>query len=188
MAVKYAILGLLHYQDMHGYRIKKHMERNFGHMWTINYGQIFKSLKDMEEEGLVSMQKVVPSEDGGPHKKLYSITPRGREEFARWLASAPEKGMLIRDPFLLRFVFFGFGERGKALEIIDEQIRIYGDQLRRRKENISRWQHHNDYVRLTAELGLQFNQAYLDWLKQARKEIASGANQSVGAETLPLPH
>ncbi len=177
MAIKYAILGLLHYQDMHGYRIMKHIQRNFGHMWTINYGQISRSLKDMEKEGLVSMQDVVPSDDGGPHKKLYSITPKGREEFARWLASFPDKGMLIRDPFLLRFVFFGFGERDQALKIIDEQIRIYEEQLERRKKNIAHWSGYPDYVRLTAELGLQFNRTYVNWLKRARKEIADGREE-----------
>lgn len=172
MAVKYAILGLLHYKNMHGYRIKKHIERNFGHMWTINYGQIFKSLREMEAEGLVAMEEIVPSEDGGPHKKLYSITPKGKEEFARWLESFPEKGMLIRDPFLLRFVFFEFGDSGKALEIIEEQIRVYEKQLERRRENLARWQHQNIYVRLIAELGLQFNELYLEWLRRAGEEIS----------------
>ena len=46
--IKYAILGLLHYTDMHGYRIKEHLERNFGHMWSINYGQIYPNLKQLE--------------------------------------------------------------------------------------------------------------------------------------------
>ena len=55
MALKYSILGLLHYRDMHGYQIKKHIENHFGHMWTINYGQIYPNLKKLKEEGLVTM-------------------------------------------------------------------------------------------------------------------------------------
>ena len=47
MSIKYAILGLLHYSDMHGYRIKAHIEKNFGHMWSINFGQIYPSLKQL---------------------------------------------------------------------------------------------------------------------------------------------
>lgn len=172
MSVKYAILGLLHYQDMHGYRIKKHIERNFGHMWTINYGQIFTALRKMEEEGLVVMRDVMPSDNGGPYRKVYSITPAGREEFARWLASEPERDMLIRDPFLLRFVFFGFGDPGRALEIIDTQIENYEKQLERRRENLERWRKHGDYVRLIAELGVQFNDLYLEWLRRARRELS----------------
>ncbi|HPI15562.1 MAG TPA: PadR family transcriptional regulator, partial [Spirochaetota bacterium] len=74
MSIKYAILGLLHYTDMHGYRIKEHIEKNFGHMWSINFGQIYPNLRDLEDGGLISMGELVPSEDGGPHKKSYSIT------------------------------------------------------------------------------------------------------------------
>ena len=61
MSVRHAILGLLHYQDMHGYRIKRHMEEHFGHMWSINYGQIYPNLKKMEEEGLLTKQEVARS-------------------------------------------------------------------------------------------------------------------------------
>ncbi|MHB8896500.1 MAG: PadR family transcriptional regulator, partial [Candidatus Geothermincolia bacterium] len=82
MAVKHSILGLLHYKDLHGYRIKEHIENNFGHMWSINHGQIYQNLKKMEDEGLISMVELAPSENGGPHKKLYSITDKGRREFS----------------------------------------------------------------------------------------------------------
>lgn len=171
LSVKYAILGLLHYQDMHGYRIKKHIENNFGHMWTINYGQVFTALRKMEEDGLVVMREVIPSESRGPNRKLYSITQKGREEFSRWLASFPERPMLIRDPFLLRFVFFGFGEPTRALEITENQIVEYEKQLVRREENMPRWKKQGDYVRLVSELGLELNRMYLDWLKRVREEI-----------------
>ncbi|WP_287155564.1 PadR family transcriptional regulator [Candidatus Solincola tengchongensis] len=180
MSVKYAVLGLLHYQDMHGYRIKKHIERNFGHMWTINYGQIFTALRKLEEEGLVVMKDVMPSDNGGPHRKVYSITPAGREEFERWLASEPEREMLIRDPFLLRFVFFGFGDRKRALEIIEKQIKNYEEQLERRKANLERWKKHGDYVRLIAELGVQFNDLYLEWLRRAHRELSERTVEALG--------
>ncbi|MCK7506832.1 MAG: PadR family transcriptional regulator [Desulfobacterales bacterium] len=122
MSIKYAILGLLNYSDMHGYRIKEHIEKNFGHMWSINFGQIYPNLKELKEEGFINMLEVAPSENGGPHKKLYSITEKGKDEFSRWLAAPPQKPMLIRDPFLLKFAFFGFGEDEQAMKIMDEQI------------------------------------------------------------------
>ncbi|MCX8125098.1 MAG: PadR family transcriptional regulator [Spirochaetes bacterium] len=171
MSIKYAILGLLHYTDMHGYRIKDHIEKNFGHMWTINFGQIYTSLKDLEESGLIEVTEVVPSDDGGPYKKCYRITEEGKKDFAQWLHSSPEKQMLLRDPFLLRFAFFGFGDSDRAVEIIDEQIQLYEEQLRRRTQNLSRWRKQSVYVRLIADLGVKFNEMYLEWLKKAKEEI-----------------
>ncbi len=171
LAVKHTILGLLNYKDMHGYRIKEHIEKNFGHMWSINHGQIYQSLKKMQGEGLVTMVELAPSDNGGPHKKLYSITDEGKGEFARWLASDPEGQMLLRDPFLTRFVFFGFGDRARALEIIQGQIEIYEEQLARRRDNVTRRKRQGNYVGLVADLGLTFNEMYLEWLKRAYTEI-----------------
>jgi DNA-binding PadR family transcriptional regulator len=179
MSIKYAILGLLNHSDMHGYRIKEHIEKNFGHMWSINFGQIYPNLKDLEEEGFISMLEVAPSENGGPHKKLYSITKKGIDEFSRWLAESPRKPMLIRDLFLLKFAFFGFGEDERAIEIIDKQIEIFEAQLKRRQINRKRWELQGVYVRLIAELGVTQNEMYLEWLRHARTEIENNSKGAV---------
>jgi len=179
MSIKYAILGLLNYSDMHGYRIKEHIEKNFGHMWSINFGQIYPNLKALEKEGLIDMLEPTPSENGGPHKKLYSITEKGIGEFARWLNEPPQKPMLIRDPFLLKFAFFGFGEEEQAIKILDEQITIFEDQLKRRQISRKRWERQSVYVRLLSELGVNQNEMYLDWLRHARNEIANSLEGTV---------
>lgn len=178
MSIKYAILGLLNYSDMHGYRIKEHIEKNFGHMWSINFGQIYSNLKDLEKEGFIRMLEVAPSDDGGPNKKLYSITEKGLDEFSRWLVESPRKPMLIRDPFLLKFAFFGFGDGDRALEIIDEQIVNFEAQLERRQKNRARWERQGVYVRLLAELGINQNEMYLEWLRRARAEIENSVKNA----------
>jgi DNA-binding PadR family transcriptional regulator len=177
MSIKYAILGLLHYKDMHGYKIKAHIERNFGHMWSINYGQIYPNLKRLEEEGLVT--KVDVPQADAPDRKLYSITQKGVEAFSRWLHDSPERQMLLRDPFLLRFVFFGFGDKERALKMIDEQIQSYQRQMEKRRVNLRRWASHDIYVRLMAELGVSLNEVMLSWLFRARKEIEAGKDDGV---------
>lgn len=179
MSIKYAILGLLNYSDMHGYRIKEHIEKNFGHMWSINFGQIYPNLKNLREEGFINMLEVAPSENGGPQKKLYSITEKGRDEFTRWLAESPQGPMLIRDPFLLKFAFFGFGDNESAIKIIDKQIENFEAQLQRRQANRKRWERQGVYVRLIAELGVTQNEMYLEWLRHARVEIASRLKETV---------
>ncbi len=187
MSVKYTILGLLQYRDMHGYRIKELIESDFGHMWSINHGQIYQNLRKLEEEGLVAMVEVSPSANGGPHKKSYSITQAGREEFVRWLATSPERQMILRDPFLTRFVFFDFGDREGALRIIDEQITLYEEQLRSREKHMPRRARQGVYVRLISELGENFNKMFLEWLKQARDEVSNEAGSSEHAADRVLP-
>jgi DNA-binding PadR family transcriptional regulator len=179
VSIKYAILGLLNYSDMHGYRIKEHIEKNFGHMWSINFGQIYPNLKELENGGFINMLEATPSENGGPQKKLYSITKKGINEFTRWLAESPRKPMLIRDPFLLKFAFFGFGDNEQALKIMDEQIEIFEAQLERRQIKRQRWERQGIYVRLLSELGETQNKMYLEWLRHARTEIENNLKGAV---------
>ena len=173
--IQYAILGLLHYKDMHGYRIKEHIEQNFGFMWSVNYGQIYPGLKKLSDNGWIAIKKIEQNGDKGPPRKLYAITDEGREAFAEWLASDPEKTMLLRDPFLMRFVFYGFGDSQRATELIDEQIKKYEALLDRRESNLTRWEKSGTYVRLISELGVELNNVFLNWLKRAREEIQTEA-------------
>jgi DNA-binding PadR family transcriptional regulator len=177
VSIKYAILGLLQYKDMHGYRIKSRIERDFGHMWTINYGQIYPNLKQMRKDGLVTVKEVNVSGEKGPPRKLYSITPKGKEAFLTWLQKAPERPILLRDPFLMRFVFFGFGDRSRAVELIDEQIGLYQKQLGKREKNLERFREQDVYVRLITQLGLDLNRIILEWLEKARAEIMNAPIQ-----------
>ena len=171
MSIKYTILGLLHYRDLHGYRIKEVIEEHFGHMWTINYGQIYPNLKKLRTEGLISMEEEVRMGEKGPPRKRYAITAAGKEAFRDWLAQSPEGSMILRDPFLMRFVFFGFGDKERAGELIEEQLDAYEKQLARRYINLQRWEHRGIYVKLMAELGVRMNEVFLDWLKHARQEL-----------------
>jgi PadR family transcriptional regulator, phenolic acid-responsive transcriptional regulator len=171
MSLKYSILGLLHYRDLHGYRIKEVMEQNFGHMWTINFGQIYPNLKKMLGEGLITFEEQNRLGEKGPPRKLYSITEKGKTVFTDWLSTSPDKAMLLRDPFLMRFVFFGFGKKDDAMKIVDEQIAQYKTQLSFREENLQKWEQNDIYVNLMAELGVKMNQMLLDWLENARQRI-----------------
>lgn len=186
MSIKYAILGLLNYSDMHGYRIKEHIEKNFDHMWSANFGQIYPNLKDLEEHGFINMFEVALSEAGGPNKKLYSITEKGIKEFSRWLAESPQRPMLIRDQFLIKFAFFGFGEDDRAIKIIDEQIEIFEAQLKRRQINRKRWERQGVYVNLIAELGISQNEMYLEWLRHARAEIEKSSKGAVPGKNIAI--
>ncbi|MFA6450039.1 MAG: PadR family transcriptional regulator [bacterium] len=176
MGVKYAILGLLHYGDLHGYRIKELLKRDFGYMWTVNFGQIYPALREMQEEGFVTMARV--EQENAPDRKLYSITEKGDSEFRRWLDSEPERSLTIRDPFLLRFAFFGFGDNGRSLEQIDDQIKLYEEQLESRRSNMPRRTRGNPQARLLADLGVGLNEVMLEWLLRAKKELQ---NETVGA-------
>lgn len=179
MSVKYAILGLLHHGDMHGYKIKELLERDFGHMWTVNFGQIYPAMKSMQDDGLVTMERV--EMENAPDRKLYTITNKGKSEFREWLESDPERNMTLRDPFLLRFAFLGFGDEERSLELIDEQIRLYEEQLAERRSKLPRRSRANAHGRLLAELGVSLNETMLEWLNRAKTELTETRREVANA-------
>ncbi len=177
MSIKHAILGLLHYKDMHGYQIKNHIEENFAFMWTVNYGQIYTGLKNLTDEGLIRLTEVVPSDSGAPHKKLYSLTKKGRDEFKKWMTTSPEKKVVFRDHFMMHFIFFGFVEPTDALKFIDEQIQIYEQDLAIKREDLYRWKDRGLYVSLARELGVSYRELYLNWLYKTRHTITASISK-----------
>jgi len=186
MLIKYAILGLLHYRDMYGYEIKRLIENDFGMLRTINFGQIYTSLKTLVKEGCVVLTEMVASENGTPPKKLYSLTDKGREEFKKWLKSRPEKPVVLRDPFMMRFIFFGFAETEDVLKLVNEQIRLAEQSLARRRKEIANWTKRGFYSYMPRELRLRYNEVYLKWLYKVRDYAEAHRRKPPKVKPLPL--
>lgn len=88
MSVRNAILGLLVEQPRHGYELRAAFEALAGGemIWRVNPAQIYTTLARLEEAGLVAQEGIM--QDGGPEKHIYRLTPKGRDELARWFSQA----------------------------------------------------------------------------------------------------
>ncbi|ARV60700.1 PadR family transcriptional regulator [Nostocales cyanobacterium HT-58-2] len=100
---KYAILGLLSFDSMSGYDIKKKIEASTSNFWTESYGQIYPILKRLVTEGLATQS--VEEQVGKPDRHVYTLTDKGREELQRWLIE-PVEPQVERIEILLK-LFFG---------------------------------------------------------------------------------
>lgn len=88
MSIKYAILGLLSWKSLTGYDIKKLMEDSAILYWSGNNNQIYKSLVQLHEEGLVTTE--VQHQQSAPSRKVYTITDAGLSSLKEWALSEPE--------------------------------------------------------------------------------------------------
>ncbi len=75
MAIKYAILGLLSWKPLSGYDLKKIMVDSAAFYWSGNNNQIYKTLVQLHEEGLVEIE--VRQQENYPPRKEYTITDQG---------------------------------------------------------------------------------------------------------------
>ncbi len=77
-----AILAVLAEGPLHGYVVLKRLAASsFFHDQPPDQTGVYRMLKDMEEEGLVSASL---EQTRGPMKKLYALTERGRHCLAQW--------------------------------------------------------------------------------------------------------
>jgi DNA-binding PadR family transcriptional regulator len=88
VTVSYALLGLLEGTSRHGYDLKQSYDRRFGATKPIRFGQVYRTLAQLERDGRV---EVVGVEAGaGPERKRYAITREGVTDLDAWL-SEPEE-------------------------------------------------------------------------------------------------
>lgn len=88
MALDHILLGILR-QPASGYEVKRRFEEVFRHFWAAELSQIYRTLRRMEDDGLLNSRSEASAK--GPAKRVYQTTARGRQRLRQWLA-APELG------------------------------------------------------------------------------------------------
>jgi DNA-binding PadR family transcriptional regulator len=126
--VREALLALLHKEPSHGYELKLAIESMFGELWpAVNIGQVYSTLARLERSGLVRSAAV--AQDSRPDKRVYELTPRGREALARWVDDVPPAGR-VRDAFFSKLVLAWKTRLADPVVLIDRQRRAYLRRLR----------------------------------------------------------
>jgi PadR family transcriptional regulator PadR len=75
------ILAILKNNDSYGYEIMKSIIEQGKGLFNIKDATIYTAFKRMEKEGLISTYW--GDEDGGPRRKYYTITPKGKDVYAQ---------------------------------------------------------------------------------------------------------
>ncbi|MEV0270692.1 PadR family transcriptional regulator [Hamadaea sp. NPDC050747] len=80
------VLALLVKEPSHGYDLRRRLASALGPLGeTLNAGQIYVTLTRLERAGLVRQEREdVPTR--GPRRKVYALTPSGRDRVGEWLA------------------------------------------------------------------------------------------------------
>ncbi len=162
------LLGLLTIQPMSGYDLGQVIRTSVGHFWRESYGQIYPNLKRLAAEGLVTAK--AERQKGKPDRRIYSITGKGRERLASWLAVEPQPE-IPRNELLLK-LFFGAQVSPEIpiayLERMAEEERALLKQFRQAEQEIAGNRQYPDapYWRMTARFGRFELEAHLRWARE----------------------
>ena len=95
MSVAHAVMGVLAGGERYGYELRRGLEDELGPEWRLDFGQLYRALGTMAAKGWVAF-RVEPGQ-GGPARKVYTLTAAGRRELERWLRHAPRTLARRRD-------------------------------------------------------------------------------------------
>ena len=165
----YAILGLLHHEDLTGYDIKKRVDSSLGFFWNAGFGQIYPTLKVMDEKRLVTKNEKI---ENGRNKITYSITEEGNSELKQWLATPSEKEY-VKYEILLKLFFGSMLDVKENINLIDEfknrnmaELNLL-DMYKGRLSNLLETNDDHIYYYLTVLFGEKVYKAYMEWADEA---------------------
>lgn len=126
MDTKTLCLGALTMGAASGYEIKKKLEGSFRRFYEASYGSIYPALARLQADGLVS--SVEMPQDGRPDKRVYSLTPAGRDKLAADLGEPllPDR---IRSEFMVAMVFSALLPERTLSQLIDERLERYDEDI-----------------------------------------------------------
>jgi DNA-binding PadR family transcriptional regulator len=168
-SVRQPLLALLAKEPAHGYELRLALEQTFGQAYpSPNIGQIYVTLKRLEQDGLVRSEDV--EQDSRPNKKVYELTPAGRELLAVWVTE-PSDGPRVRDEFFMKLVLAPMAGLADRTELISSQRRHYFATMRKLTDMRARMGHATPAARLLVEGAVLRLQADLDWLERCQEEL-----------------
>ncbi len=98
--VEPALLQLLHERSRHGYDLLEHIPTLVGDGAEVDLGNLYRLLRGLEAEGLVSSHWDVDAP--GPARRIYTITAGGARLLEAWATALRSTGAVITT-FLGRF-------------------------------------------------------------------------------------
>jgi len=170
----FALLGLLTIEPMSGYDLGHVVRASVGHIWSESYGQIYPNLKRLAADGLVDSK--TEKHKGRPDRRIYSITKKGREQLARWLAVPPQPEV-PRNEMLLK-LFFGAQVSPQVLignveRMVASHRALLEEFQRTQHEEIDRNRQYPDapFWKMAARFGEIEMEAHLAWAEETLHEL-----------------
>ncbi|MFG2957653.1 PadR family transcriptional regulator [Streptomyces sp. NPDC048291] len=100
MALRNAVMAALLEGEASGYDLAKGFDATVANFWTATPQQLYRELERMAAEGLVTARVV--EQERRPNKRLFSLTPAGREAVRAYTAEDPARPPVVRDELLVK--------------------------------------------------------------------------------------
>ena len=107
------------------YQLKRAASRTINYFWPFPHSQLYGEPERLAAAGLLSEER----EEAGRRRKLYSLTPLGKQALEDWLATPPGAIFEMRDKAVLQLFFGEFTSRETIVRLAEDQVRLYRERL-----------------------------------------------------------
>lgn len=176
MALEHAILVSLAEKSATGYDLARRFDASIGHFWKASHQQIYKVLGRMERAGWVESEVV--AQDGRPDKKVYVLTPAGRDELGAWTSEATPIEDL-RSEFAVKLRALPFGDPTAIIDDVRARRLAHQERLAYYADSAARFYPDPDDLRpdqmgawLVLRGGMLAEEAGLAWCEEILQRLA----------------
>lgn len=124
--VSYLVMGLIGLRGPSTpYELKRAAGRSVNYFWPFPHSQLYGEPERLAAFGLLAQEQ----EEGGQHRKMYSLTEAGRKALDDWFLSPPGEVFEMRDMAVLQLFFSEFMSREQLVALAADQMRLYRERL-----------------------------------------------------------
>jgi PadR family transcriptional regulator AphA len=151
---------------MHGYEMVAFLgDEGLDAVCPVEQSTLYTYLRNVESRGLVTWAE----ERVGlrPPRKMYELTPEGRELVRTWLRQPVERMREVRVEFLVKLFFLDVTDRIAMRQLLEEQIAVCEEYL----AQFTGRSYGSPFRRLVAQSKSSAAEATLGWLKSYAYEL-----------------
>ena len=174
MPGEYAVLGLLLSGPKHGYEMARYFDRDdLAEVCPIEQSMLYTYLRNVEERGLVEWSETRVG--NRPPRKLFELTPHGRDLVETWLDEPVQRLREVRLEFLLKVYFLHQLDLERERALLEAQIsscQRYFERLTEREASST------GFGRLVAASKRSGAESTLRWLREYAWELKQAEGHS----------
>lgn len=173
--LEFAVLGLLHERPMHGYELRRRLNRRLGVFRALSFGTLYPCLAGLQGRALVSVDRPKAGTASRRQRITYTLTDAGRVTFNE-LAQHSDPASWEDDAFDVRLSFFSRTERDVRVRLLEGRRARLAERLAAMRgespgdERSDRWA---DALHLREEDATERALAWVDELLETERRAPS---------------
>lgn len=161
-------LGILSMGKASGYEIKRAFEQSFSHFQAASYGSIYPALAKLTDAGFARFRE--EPQRKRPTKKIFSITPSGREHFFQVLMQTAPTDQ-YRSDFLVLMMFAHLQPVERLRELLQQQADNLRAELEILQQIFTECAELTVGMRFTLEYGIAAHQSLLSLMDKRSESL-----------------